>query len=130
MTNHKSVTLTSHTSDFRASVTQLSHTSSKKCSECRNPLPLESKASTQTCSAKCRKQRERRQKLQHAAWVGAVNELNQIRDALKRGEDVIHHRDCLIRLKDEINELLIMANDQDAIQRREMFEARARIRRW
>lgn len=110
MVNYPSVTPTSH---------------SKTCSECRRPLPT---PSATTCSAKCRKRRERRQKSQHSAWIVSLRGLSEIRDALKRGEDMDHHRACLNRLKDEINDLLLLARDQDALQRREMFEARARRR--
>ncbi len=54
--------------------------------------------------------------------------LSDIRDALKRGEDLQHQRECLIRLKDEINDLLHLARDESALARREMLESMARSR--
>lgn len=68
-------------------------------------------------------------KEQHLAWVAALSALDQMRDALKRKEETEYHRDCLIRLRDEINDLLLLAKDADAMARREMLEARAR-RTW
>lgn len=101
------------------SVTSTSHV----CTECKRPLTIPSgrKVMRMTCSAKCRKARERRMKAQHSAWIMALHELQQIRDALKRGEDRKHHRDCLIRLKDEINDLLLLANDPDRMALTDML---------
>lgn len=98
---------------FYPSVTPTSHT----CSECKQPM----ESSGVTCGKKCRKRRERRRKKQHSAWIMALHELGEIRDALKRGEDRKHHRDCLIRLKDEINDLLLLANDPDRMALTDML---------
>lgn len=103
-------------------VTSPGHTS-RVCSECKKPLQS---GAAVTCSAKCRKRRERRQKDQHAAWVMALHHLSQIRDALKRGEDIAHHQACLIRLKDEIYDLLVLAGDKDMLARLDMLNARRR----
>lgn len=104
------------------------------CTECKKPLPIESwdrrAVKRVTCSAKCRKRRERRLKDQHAAWIVAQRQLQQMRDGIKRGEQLKDFRDQLIRLKDEINDLLALVNDEDAMARRQMIEDRARRRIW
>lgn len=102
------------------SVTGRRHT----CSECKKELPSSSywsETKRVTCSAKCRKRRERRQKDAHSAWILAMHNLQLMRDSIKRGEQVIELRDQLIRLKDEISDLLLLANESNAVQRREML---------
>ncbi|MBI5671262.1 MAG: hypothetical protein HZC41_24970 [Chloroflexi bacterium] len=103
-------------------------TTGGKCSECGKPFEGMHLLSKTTCSPKCRKRRERRQKEAHAAWIGALHELQKIRDAIKRDEDIEHHRECLNRLKGEINDLLLLAKDTEAMERRAMLEARAQRR--
>jgi uncharacterized protein YdcH (DUF465 family) len=101
---------------FTAVVTGRRHT----CTECRNELPDcgDSRRATRvTCSAKCRKRRERRQKDAHSAWILAQHELQKMRDSIKRGEQVVDLRNQLIRLRDEINDLLLLANESNAVQR-------------
>lgn len=106
-------------------VTGLSHTT-RKCTECRSELIGDQQQVT--CSPKCRKRRERRQKDQQSAHVGAMLELQKIRDGIKRGEELKRYRDQLQRLKAEINDLLLLAKDPDAMAQREMLEDRARRR--
>lgn len=121
------VTLTGHT--FTGDdVTSPGHGGGRVCSECKKPLSPRAKPGALTCSATCRKRRERRQKLQHAVWIDAMHALGSIRDAIKRGEDIEHHISSLNRLKEEINDLLELARDENAMARRAMLEARAR--RW
>src|SRR5690554_3886696 len=101
----------------------------RNCIECGNELPTWHLRQKITCSAVCRKRRERRQKDQQSAHVIVMQELQKMRDGIKRGEALAEYREQLIRLKDEINDLLLLANDADAVARREMIEARAR-RNW
>lgn len=123
----KYVTKPSHTTvASEAAVTELCHTTVRTCSECKQPLPDDSKAGTRTCSPKCRKRRDRRQAEQHTAWNHALGELQKIRDALKRNEDVQYQQQALLRLREEIMDLLVLAKDQDAMSRMSMLEARAR----
>lgn len=110
-----SVTSLSHTIEITPGVTPTSHT----CSECKKSMPGD--AQRVTCSDKCRKRRERRQKDQHSAYIMALHELQKMRDGIKRGETVKDYRDQLIRLKDEINDLLLLANESNAVARREML---------
>ncbi len=115
--------MTSHSYDFSfRDVTSPGHT----CTECKKPITGKKAL---TCSPKCRKARERRQKEAHAAHIMILHELQKIRDSLKRHEDIAHYREQLIRLRDEITDLLVMAKDEDAVARREMLEARHR-RQW
>lgn len=115
------MTPTSHSYDFSfRDVTSPGHT----CSECKRPLT----GRALTCSPKCRKARERRQKDAHSAHIMAMHELHKIRDSLKRHEDIDHFREQLHRLRDEITDLLLLAKDADVLARQEMLEARAR--RW
>jgi len=99
-----------------------------ECSECRKPFEGMHSASKTTCSPKCRKRRERRQKEQHAAHILAMRELQQMRDGIKRRESLHDFRAQLQYLRDEINDLLLLANEPDAMARREMLEDRARRR--
>lgn len=109
------VTQLSHSIELKTDVTSTSHT----CSECRNPI----KPEAVTCSAKCRKRRERRQKDQHSAYIMALHELQKMRDGIKRGETIKDYRQQLNRLKDEINDLLLLVKDPDAVERREMLSS-------
>jgi len=105
----------------RESVTQLSHV--RMCEECkRNPVTGRAK----TCGTTCRKRRERRQKEASAASIMALHELGKIRDSLKRREMRSKLILDLRRLKDEINDLLLLAGDTEALSRQQMLEDRAR----
>lgn len=131
MNNSAPVTLPGHDiGGSRNDVTNRGHV----CTECKKPLPDETwdKRATKrvTCSAKCRKRRERRLANQHAAWIVAQRQLQQMRDGIKRGEQLKDFRDQLIRLKDEINDLLVLVNDEDAIARRNFLSERSRRRQW
>lgn len=97
-----------------------------RCSECGQEFQGLHLASKTTCSPKCRKRRERRQRDSESAWVLALHELGKMRDGIKRGESLDKYREQLHRLKGEINDLLLLAKDADAVARREMLEARAR----
>lgn len=105
------------------------HTTGGECSECRKPFEGLHLVSKTTCSPKCRKRRERRQKDAHSAYILALHELGKIRDSLKRRENVEDFIPQLQRLKGEINDLLLLAGEADALAKREMLEARA-SRKW
>lgn len=99
-----------------------------RCSECGSTVGFtEWHYDTKTtCSANCRKQRERRQKNARSAWVVVIRELQPVRDAIKRGEDLPEYRQQLQRLKGEINDLLMLAKDTDTMEARAMLESRKR----
>lgn len=99
-----------------------------KCIECGKELERWHSRQQLTCSAKCRKRRERRQKDQQSAHTLAMRELQKMRDGIKRGEELERYREQLMRLRDEINDLLLLAKDADQLAKREMLEARARWR--
>lgn len=96
-----------------------------KCIECGVELDPGSPRRF-TCSTRCRKRRQRRQADQQSAWVAALREMQKMRDGIKRGEQLQRYREQLLRLRDEINDLLVLAKDADALARQEMLEARAR----
>lgn len=102
------------------SVTITSHT--KQCAECKKPMS----GKGLTCSAKCRKARQRRKQQAGLAFPLAFHELQVMRDTIKRGEHDSRMVDELKRLQAEIKDLLLLAGDQDALARQEMFAARAR----
>lgn len=99
-----------------------------RCSECRKEFEGLHLASKTTCSAKCRKRRERRQKEAESAWVVILRELGNMRDAIKRGESVPEYIEKLHRVRGEINDLLLLAKDPDAVAKQQMLESRARSR--
>jgi len=99
-----------------------------KCIECGKELERWQNLKQITCSAKCRKRRERRQKDQQSAHVVVMLELQKMRDGIKRGEELVRYREQLQYLKNEINDLLLLARDPDAMAAREMLEDRARRR--
>jgi len=105
-------------------VTGQRHT--RECSECRKPTPSDQGV---TCSARCRKRRERRIKDQQSAWILALHEIGKMRDSIKRKEcETKTMREQLIRIRDEINDLLLMVNDADMVARREMLSEYRRNR--
>lgn len=106
--------------EFTAGVTVTRH----NCSECRKPCVGEKL----TCSDKCRKRRQRRQRDARAAHHMVMFELGKIRDSLKRRETVPKFIADLQRLKAEINDLLLMAGDEDALNRHTMLTEAARKR--
>lgn len=121
------VTKTSHGINWPLkNVTKLCHrrctTYHNKCSECGLDLERWHNKSKMTCSPKCRKQRERRQKDAHSAYILALQEMQKMRDSVKRRESLSDFRAQLIRIRDEANDILLLANDPDAMARREMFE--------
>jgi hypothetical protein len=97
-----------------------------RCSECKKEFEGLHLASKTTCSAKCRKRRERRQKDSESAWVVVLQEMGKMRDGIKRGESLEKYLDQLRRIRGEVNDLLLLAKDPDARAKREMLEARAR----
>lgn len=115
------MTVTSHIIPNTPYGTELSHT--RYCSECK-VMPIEGRAIT--CSARCRKERQRRKQKARLAMPLAMHELFKIQDSLKRREDVEMFMADLQRLKAEINDLLLLAGEKDALAKREMFEVRAR----
>jgi len=96
------------------------------CSECKEPLPKYCRIDQITCSPKCRKRRDRRQEQARLALPLAMYELGKIRDSIKRRERVPDFIADLKRLKDEVNDLLLLAGDEEAMRRREMMEEHAR----
>jgi len=94
------------------------------CSECRKPCEGEKL----TCSDKCRKRRNRRQRDARTAIHLVMFELGKIRDSLKRRETTPRFIADLNRLKAEINDLLLMAGDADAVQRHSMLTEVSRKR--
>lgn len=103
-------------------VTPTSHIRGHQCSECQNEIY----ANAITCSATCRKRRERRLKMQHSAYIVVLREMQNMRDGIKRGENLENFRNQLQRIKDEVSDLQFLARDDDALSRREMLEDRAR----
>lgn len=89
-----------------------------RCSECGAFTVL------LTCSDKCRKRRQRRKQQARQAFSVAMRELGKVRDSIKRREDVDKHIADLQRLKGEINDLLVLAGDKDAMARLQMLEDR------
>lgn len=92
------------------------------CSECRKDCL------GTTCSAKCRKRRQRRQSEARIAHSMVMFELGKIRDSIKRREDTNKHIQDLTRLKAEISDLLLLAGDADAMRLHEMRTELARKR--
>lgn len=99
-----------------------------RCSECGSTAGFtEAHSDTKTtCSPTCRKRRERRQKQAQSAWVVVIRELQPVRDAIKKGEDLELYREQLKRLKAEISDLLMLAKDTDTMEARAMLESRKR----
>jgi hypothetical protein len=97
-----------------------------KCVECGKELDRWHNRLQLTCSPKCRKRRARRQKDQQSSHVVVMLELQKMRDGIKRGEELVRYREQLQYLKNEINDLLLLAKDPDSIASREMLEDRAR----
>lgn len=96
---------------------------SHTCAECKQPMD----GKGQTCSPKCRKRRQRRQHEARLALPLAMYELGKIRDSLKRRERISDFTADLLRLKAEINDLLVLAGEPDSIAKVEMLSARARL---
>lgn len=85
-----------------------------ECSECRTPT------NGITCSTKCRKRRQRRRHEVQSAFPLVMSEMGKIRDSVKRREDLAQLIEQLKRIKGEVNDLLLMAGDQDAVNRHTM----------
>src|SRR6185369_16965504 len=94
----------------------------KYCSECKQELDKWGRIDQTTCGVKCRKRRERRQAQALLALPLAMRELGKIRDSIKRRERVPEFVEELKRLKAEINDLLLLAGDDDAMNKRQMLE--------
>lgn len=101
-------------------------TTGGKCSECGKPFEGMHLVSKITCGPACRKRRERRQKSQLEAYLIALGQLQKMRAGIKRGESLEVFREQLNYLKGEINDLLVLAKDEDAMARQAMLEERAR----
>lgn len=108
---------------FAAPVTMTSHTE-RYCSECKT---VRVRRGQQTCSSTCRKKRQRRREQAKLAFPLAMYELGKIRDSIKRKERVPDFIADLNRLKAEINDLLVLAGEIDAVERNAMLTQR-RIR--
>lgn len=83
----------------------------RQCSECRKELDRYTRSDIETCGSTCRKRRERRQAKAARAFPRAMYELGQIRDGLKRRERVPDYVAELQRLKQEVNDLLVLAGE-------------------
>lgn len=116
----RDVTMTSHTTPGE-SVTELSH-NRRYCSECK-AVPVRN--GQQTCSDSCRKKRQRRRQQARLAHPLAMYELSKIRDSIKRRERVPDFIADLKALKAEINDLLLLAGDVEAVERNAMLQQRA-----
>ena len=92
------------------------------CTECRKSC------AGITCSVKCRKHRQRRKAEARMAMSLAIFELSKIRDSLKRREDVPKFIGDLNRLKSEVNDLLLLAGDTDAVNKHQMLTEFSRKR--
>ena len=101
-------------------VTQTSHTA--VCLECRGPAP----DGQATCGQKCRQRRSRRRRRQRTAWIVVMRELSDMRDGIKRRENLAEFREQLIHLAAEVKDLQHLAGDEDEVSRRQMLEDRAR----
>lgn len=97
-----------------------------RCSECRKEFEGWHLSTKTTCSTKCRKRRERRQKDAESAWVVVLQEMAKMRDGIKRGESLEKYRAQLNRIRDEAGDLLLLAKDPDMMAKREMLESRER----
>lgn len=95
--------------------------SERYCSECKHN-PVSGKALF--CSPKCRKAAQRRREAARLALPLAMYELGKIRDSIKRKERVPDFIADLKRLKGEINDLLLLAGDIDAVERNAMLTQR------
>lgn len=96
--------------------------SERYCIECKSkPVTGEKQI---CCSAKCRKKRQRRIEQARLALPLAMYELGKIRDSIKRKECVPDFIADLKRLKGEINDLLLLAGDIDAVERNAMLTQR------
>lgn len=105
------------------------HTTGGKCSECGKPFEGLHLVIKVTCGPACRKRRERRQKNQSEAWMIALSEMQKMRDGIKREESLETFRGQLHRLKGEIQDLLLLAKDADAVALRDMLTERSIKRR-
>lgn len=91
------------------------------CSECKTVRVWGQK---KTCSDKCRKAAQRRREAARLALPLAMYELGKMRDSIKRKERVPDFIADLKRLKGEINDLLLLAGDIDAVERNAMLTQR------
>lgn len=100
------------------------YTRGGRCSECGSTVGFEGDhlVTKTTCSPKCRKRRERRQRQAKSAWAAVIRELQPMRDAIKRGEDLPEYREQLKRLQGELVDLLHLAKDLDTVEARAMRE--------
>lgn len=96
------------------------------CLICGKPFTGLHLASKQTCSPKCRKQLQRDRAEIEQAFTLAMSELQKLRRTINRRERVPVTIDELQRLKGEINDLLLLAGDSDAVARNQMLSDRAR----
>jgi hypothetical protein len=95
------------------------------CSECKKEINRYARSDVETCSATCRKRRERRQDKARRAFPLAMYELGKIRESLKHRERVPDFIAELQRLKAEINDLLVLAGEPESMARLKMLEDRA-----
>lgn len=95
--------------DLDRGVTMTSHTG-RYCSECKT---VQVRRGQKTCSPACRKKRQRRQQQARLAQPLAMHELGKIRDSIKRRERVPDFIADLKYLRQEINDLLLLAGEID-----------------
>jgi hypothetical protein len=63
---------------------------------------------------------------QRTVLIRILANMAEIRDALKRKENIQLHREILLRIISESKDLLALAGDADELQRRQMMEDRVR----
>lgn len=101
------------------------------CSECGKSLDGWHSAAKKTCSPACRKQRQRRLQNIDKHWLDVMSALNRIRMVIRRrdSEEIVKiYTGQLIHLKREINDLLLLAGDEDSKAKVQMMSDMKRRR--
>jgi predicted nucleic acid-binding Zn ribbon protein len=100
-----------------------------ECIVCRKPFEGMHLKSRKTCSPKCRKRLERRLKAADEATNQIMRYLGLIRASIKARDNHAKRIDDLNYIRNEINDLLHLAQDYQEMARRDMLENYAR-KRW
>lgn len=101
------------------------------CTECGADLGQWHSSAKTTCSEACRKRRQRRLHSINQHWLEVMNALNRMRGDIKRrdSEEILKiYTGQLIYLKTEINDLLLLAKDKDALDKQQMMSDMKRRR--
>lgn len=99
-----------------------------KCSECGQEFQGMHLASKTTCSATCRKARERRIAKSPDIYLICLSALGDMRKGIKRRENLEVFISQLERLKGEINDLLLLAGHKESVDRLAMLNDLAKKR--